>query len=226
MFRPIGGAAVWRGHIGWRGPIGVYFAMLVLCVTVAGWGALALFEQVVRGADRVLFAEQGSNQGATLGEGRSTLGEGRTAPDRATKADATNNSSGFLKLTQDWTDRILSNEFWNRRNAGAGYGGQSQPTSRSKLQGPAYRPESAFGRNSGRDEAARFHDGEVTTYRTVCVRLCDGYFWPISHATTEDYFGRDKATCERGCGGSPAKLYVYQNPGAEPEMMRDLEGQP
>lgn len=68
----------------------------------------------------------------------------------------------------------------------------------------------------------------VATYRTVCVRLCDGYFFPISYATTPDYFAKDSAKCEASCG-SPARLYVYENPGSEggeAEAMEDLEGRP
>jgi Protein of unknown function (DUF2865) len=64
-----------------------------------------------------------------------------------------------------------------------------------------------------------------TTHRTMCVRLCDGYFFPISFATKEDRFEQDEATCARSCS-SPAKLFVYENPGQEPENMVDLNGKP
>jgi hypothetical protein len=63
------------------------------------------------------------------------------------------------------------------------------------------------------------------TYRTVCVRTCDGYFFPISFATTPDRFGADEAACRSRCSSS-ARLYVYPNPGAEPEQMVNLAGQP
>ena len=62
-------------------------------------------------------------------------------------------------------------------------------------------------------------------HRTVCVRLCDGYFWPISYATSEDQFQRDQGVCENTCS-SLAKLYVFENPGQEPEQMVSLKGQP
>jgi hypothetical protein len=62
-------------------------------------------------------------------------------------------------------------------------------------------------------------------YRTVCVRLCDGYFFPISFATTPERFAYDAAACQSRCG-SPAKLYVYPNPGGEPEQMVDTDGKP
>ncbi|MGE0701429.1 MAG: DUF2865 domain-containing protein [Hyphomicrobiaceae bacterium] len=63
------------------------------------------------------------------------------------------------------------------------------------------------------------------TYRTVCVRMCDGFYWPISFSTTKDRFAKDRRKCEASCG-SEAKLFVYRNPGAEPEQMVDLKGKP
>lgn len=63
------------------------------------------------------------------------------------------------------------------------------------------------------------------TYRTVCVRLCDGYYFPISFSVTADRFARDAKTCERSCGGQ-ARLFAYRNPGADIDDMTDMRGQP
>jgi len=65
---------------------------------------------------------------------------------------------------------------------------------------------------------------QASTYRTLCVRLCDGYYFPISFSTTSDRLGRDAKTCERSCGGQ-ARLFFHLNPGAEIEDMKDLRGQ-
>lgn len=62
------------------------------------------------------------------------------------------------------------------------------------------------------------------TFATVCVRLCDGYYFPVSFATTPESFGRDERKCQSTCG-SQAKLFVYRNPGSSPENMQDLRGQ-
>jgi hypothetical protein len=62
-------------------------------------------------------------------------------------------------------------------------------------------------------------------YRTLCVRLCDGYYFPISAAATPGEFQRDEAKCQSSCS-SPAKLFVYGNKGGSPETMTDLEGMP
>lgn len=61
------------------------------------------------------------------------------------------------------------------------------------------------------------------TFRTLCVRLCDGYYWPVSFATTKDGLSDDASVCESSCG-SPVRLYYYSNPGGDPEAMRDMRG--
>jgi hypothetical protein len=58
----------------------------------------------------------------------------------------------------------------------------------------------------------------MATYRTVCVRLCDGYYWPVSFATSMDAFERDERTCRKSCGATAA-LYYYPNPGGGVEEM-------
>ena len=63
------------------------------------------------------------------------------------------------------------------------------------------------------------------TFRTVCVRLCDGFYWPISHATTRDRFSRDAKQCEQGCP-SRSRLFVHRTSDTEPIAMKDLDGQP
>ncbi len=57
-----------------------------------------------------------------------------------------------------------------------------------------------------------FRSLPFATYRTVCVRLCDGYFFPISFSTLESHFNRDLEACQSKCA-APVDLYYYQNPG-------------
>lgn len=73
------------------------------------------------------------------------------------------------------------------------------------------------------DDATPWHDAEKQTYKTVCVRLCDGAYFPISFATTRRHFAKDEAQCTSRCG-SPARLFTFPNPGGNPEMMRDRLG--
>jgi hypothetical protein len=61
------------------------------------------------------------------------------------------------------------------------------------------------------------------TYRTLCVRLCDGFYFPISYATHPDRFALDAKRCERSCP-SRSRLFVHRNPGESADEMLDLEG--
>ncbi|MEJ2116865.1 MAG: DUF2865 domain-containing protein [Alphaproteobacteria bacterium] len=62
------------------------------------------------------------------------------------------------------------------------------------------------------------------SYRTMCVRLCDGYYFPISFSTLESRFKEDEVKCQEQCA-APAELFVYRNPGEEIEQMVSLKGQ-
>lgn len=77
----------------------------------------------------------------------------------------------------------------------------------------------------GAERARRGRADDGATYRTMCVRLCDGYYWPISFATGKASFERDSRTCTQSCD-SPAALYYHPNPGGEPEEMISLRGTP
>jgi Protein of unknown function (DUF2865) len=62
------------------------------------------------------------------------------------------------------------------------------------------------------------------TVRTLCVRTCDGFYFPVSFSTTKDRFSKDAATCQALCPGAEAKLYYHSIPDEEPEQMVDLNG--
>jgi hypothetical protein len=73
------------------------------------------------------------------------------------------------------------------------------------------------------DESPWTKEESRGTYRTLCVRMCDGYYFPISFATTKDNFARDAKVCERSCK-SPARLFFHENPGQAPDDMEDAKG--
>lgn len=56
------------------------------------------------------------------------------------------------------------------------------------------------------------------TYRTLCVRLCDGYYFPVSFSTLPNYFQRDVEACQSRCA-APVALYYHQNPGGSIDQM-------
>jgi hypothetical protein len=63
------------------------------------------------------------------------------------------------------------------------------------------------------------------TFATVCVRMCDGFYFPVSFSTTSDNFASDERKCQASCG-SQARLFTYRTQGGSPEDMRDVRGQP
>jgi hypothetical protein len=52
-------------------------------------------------------------------------------------------------------------------------------------------------------------------YRTLCVRTCDGYYFPISFSTSQSHFAEDEQTCQRLCPAAEAVLYTHRNPGED-----------
>jgi hypothetical protein len=52
-------------------------------------------------------------------------------------------------------------------------------------------------------------------YRTLCVRSCDGYYFPISFATSPARFAEDEQACQRLCPAAEASLYTHRNPGED-----------
>ena len=63
------------------------------------------------------------------------------------------------------------------------------------------------------------------TYRTWCVRSCDGYYFPISFSTTQDHFATDQATCEQMCPGAPSELFVQPAKEQGRASMQSVAGQ-
>ena len=68
--------------------------------------------------------------------------------------------------------------------------------------------------------------GQFGTYRTLCVRKCDGYYFPISFSTVPARFATDEQTCQSMCPGSDVALYIYRNPGEDIGQMVSLAGEP
>ncbi|MGI9425479.1 MAG: DUF2865 domain-containing protein, partial [Hyphomicrobiaceae bacterium] len=60
-------------------------------------------------------------------------------------------------------------------------------------------------------------------YRTVCVRLCDGYYFPISQATSRRNFYRDAEQCQARCGGETKLFYTAPN-APDIKQARDVSG--
>jgi hypothetical protein len=105
-------------------------------------------------------------------------------------------TAGEMHPTADWFDFL--------------FGGMRQPRS--------VRPEP----RPRRIDRPKIADG---AFRTLCVRLCDGFYFPISYSTGSERLSGDASQCERQCPDR-SRLFVYRNPGEEIEDMRDLKGLP
>jgi hypothetical protein len=64
------------------------------------------------------------------------------------------------------------------------------------------------------------------TYRTVCVRTCDGYYFPVSYSAVPNRFPDDQRACQRECPATETALYTYRNPGEDINQAVSLGGQP
>ena len=134
-------------------------------------------------------------------------------------------SAAYLPTSDSWIDQLTNPSAWRSGS----FRGRQRPMTRAEEREERLREEREEREDRLRDEEAleraREFGRERGTYRTVCVRLCDGFFFPISFATTPDRFAADEAACRSRCSSS-ARLYVYPNPGGEPEQMTDVRGQP
>lgn len=60
--------------------------------------------------------------------------------------------------------------------------------------------------------------------RTYCVRLCDGYYFPLSHAASRAKLGIDAQRCDQACPGN-ARLFSHVV-GQSVDDMIDANGRP
>ncbi|MBU2581569.1 MAG: DUF2865 domain-containing protein [Alphaproteobacteria bacterium] len=66
------------------------------------------------------------------------------------------------------------------------------------------------------------HSTSGGAYRTVCVRTCDGYYFPISGSASRSKFHDDAESCAERCGGG--RLYYLPRQSQDMGAMLDLEG--
>jgi hypothetical protein len=103
--------------------------------------------------------------------------------------------------------------------------------------GPQYRTAAApqqrgffdtlFGPGTGSESImAPVEPYQSSTFRTVCVRTCDGYFFPVSYSTSQSRFPEDEQACQRMCPAAEVQLYTYRNPGEDISQAVSLHGHP
>jgi hypothetical protein len=95
-------------------------------------------------------------------------------------------------------------------------------------QGPGNFLNNLFGGNPAGQSSVPSADlgPQSGTYRTVCVRTCDGAYFPISFATVPGRFPDDEKTCKALCPAAEATLFSYRNPGEDINAAVSISGQP
>lgn len=108
-------------------------------------------------------------------------------------------------------------------DCGADYEARRQPSRRDNLLSRLFRGL----RLRDRDwPPGDFFPEEAGTFRTLCVRTCDGYYFPVSFSTDSSRFEADEQACQAMCPGTDVRLYVHHNPGEEADAAVSLTGEP
>ncbi len=108
-----------------------------------------------------------------------------------------------------------------QNNCGAQYANAVQ-----QQGGPGNFLNNLFGNNNSPGQPPADLGPQSGTYRTVCVRSCDGADFPISFATVPGRFPDDEKTCKALCPAAEASLYAYRNPGEDMNQAVSISGQP
>lgn len=102
-----------------------------------------------------------------------------------------------------------------RNNCGANYADQAR-----RRDGGIWQDEETLGQSTWTPQG----NSGVATYRTICVRLCDGYYFPVSFSTLPSHFPQDAEACTSKCA-APTELYYYPNPGGSVDQSVALKTQ-
>jgi hypothetical protein len=123
--------------------------------------------------------------------------------------------------SQDSQRRALIGQL-AQNNCGAQY------TAAANEAGPSGFFDKLFGGGAGGGSIiAPGGDGlPAGTFQTVCVRTCDGYYFPISYSTMSNRFADDERSCQRLCPAAEVALYSFHNPGEDIDQAVSVSGQP
>ncbi len=100
------------------------------------------------------------------------------------------------------------------------------PQYANAVRGPGNFLDNLFGNNNNPMPPGADLGPQSGTFRTVCVRTCDGAYFPISFATMPARFPDDERTCKALCPAAEATLFTYRNPGEDINQAVSINGQP
>ena len=123
----------------------------------------------------------------------------------------------------DWADRIRTEEFWRELRSPQSSPSVSQQQRTVRSRSEKQRTSRASAKSRRAEDGRQTKPQDHSAYRTVCVRLCDGYFWPIRSSADSTTIAHDRKQCEQSCA-TPARLYLTKDIDAPLEDMRDEAG--
>ncbi|MGB7287506.1 MAG: DUF2865 domain-containing protein, partial [Salaquimonas sp.] len=128
------------------------------------------------------------------------------------------NKAGGVETNRGDRAKILralkqNNCYANTQSASA----EPQPTGRKTLLEQIFGTKT-YTNDGASSEITNPNDGRnFGTYRTLCVRTCDGYYFPISFSTTQKRFEEDAGQCQQMCPGAETALFYHPMPNGDAE---------
>jgi hypothetical protein len=102
------------------------------------------------------------------------------------------------------------------------------PQYRTAARAPGGFMEQLFGRDTEPNEPSNDManpEAQSGSFRTVCVRTCDGFYFPISYATSPARFAQDEKTCQRMCPAAEVQLFSYRTTDEDVTQATSTNGQ-
>ncbi len=170
------------------------------------------------GCDSSGFFSLFSNQSAQCGPVNSQIQQMRGNLDQITTSlERLRGSGGSASFERDQQRRSVLAAL-AQNNCGPQYAGRGN-------QGGGFFDTLFGGNNNNNNNVSSDFGAPSSTYKTVCVRTCDGFYFPVSYATTPARFGDDEQTCRSLCPAAEATLFTHRS---NEDMSRavSVNGQP
>jgi hypothetical protein len=171
------------------------------------------------GCDSSGFFSLFSNQSAQCGPVNGQIQQMRGNLDQITTSlERLRGSGGSASFERDQQRRSVLAAL-SQNNCGPQYAG------RSNQGGGGFFDTLFGGNNTNNNNVPADYGAPSSTYKTVCVRTCDGFYFPVSYATSPARFGDDEQTCKSLCPAAEATLFTHRS---NEDMSRavSVNGQP
>jgi hypothetical protein len=110
----------------------------------------------------------------------------------------------------------LERQLSSNRGGGFFFGRSNRDRERDRI----LRAMARYGCGSERQQPQQ--QANYGSYRTVCVRVCDGYYFPLSFAASRQRFATDAEHCAKQYGPGEAMLFYYPSPNGDPSQAMSL----